>query len=56
MPVRMANKKNGKLVVIGVLLFVLALSGIAWVAQQFINANKGKPPSQPAEAPAQADG
>lgn len=45
MPFAMGNeKKNGKLVVAGVLGFVLLLSGIAFVAQQLINANKGKPP------------
>lgn len=50
MPLEMGNeKKNGKLVVIGVLGFVLLLSGIAFLAQQMINANRGKPPRTPPE-------
>lgn len=38
------SKKNGKLVVAAVLGFVLLMSAIAFVAQQMINANRGKPP------------
>lgn len=48
----MANKKNGKWVVAGVLGSVLLLSGLAYTVQQIINANRGKPPSQQPEAPA----
>lgn len=43
------SKKNGKRVVAGIFIFVLVVSGVAWVAQQMINANKGKPPSNATE-------
>lgn len=48
----MANKKNGKWVVAAVLGSVLLLSGIAWVVQQQINANQGKPPTKQPNQPA----
>lgn len=52
----MANKKNGKWVVAAVLGSVLLLSGIAYVVQQQINANRGKPPTKQPEAPAAVEG
>ncbi len=40
----MGNEKNGKWVVAIVLSSVLLASAVAFVVQQMINANQGKPP------------